>query len=264
MKKNIISVKIESLKRSVMVYAFSKAMPLYIVTEYPKSGGSWVAQMLSDYLTVPFPRNQFPKLEPCIMHGHYLYFPTMHNVFVVFRDGRDVMVSFYYHSLFKNERFNARLVEITKSELQFDDYDDIKNNLSKFVEYKFTRKRHSRFSRFFTWSEFVNSWIDKDVAIIRYENLLQDPVEELGKAIYKVCKVEPDEGRLRQITEKYSFKNLAKRNPGEENIKSFLRKGIAGDWKNHFSKEARENFNKYAGRELIKLGYEKDFTWVND
>jgi len=257
-KKRFTGTKVEGLVRMGMCYLLCKYLPLYIVTEYPKSGGSWVSQMLSEYLEVPFPRNQFPKLQSSIMHGHYLYFPTMRNVFVVFRDGRDVMVSYYYHSLFKNERFNERLVAITRRELQFSDYDDIESNLPKFIEYKFTHKRYPRF----TWSEFVNSWLDKDVPIIKYENLLKDAVQELGRAIHKLCKIEIDKNRLRYIVEKYSFKNLAKRNPGEENKHSFLRKGIAGDWRNKFSKEACEVFNYFAGKELIKLGYEKDDSWV--
>ena len=41
-----------------------------------------------------------------------------------------------------------------------------------------------------------------------------------------------------------------------------MRKGIVGDWKNYFNKEAREIFNHYAGDQLIKLGYEKDRSWV--
>jgi hypothetical protein len=41
-----------------------------------------------------------------------------------------------------------------------------------------------------------------------------------------------------------------------------LRKGIAGDWKNNFSEEAKQVFHAYAGSELIKMGYEKDDSWV--
>ncbi len=242
-----------------MVHLLSDVLPLYIVTEYPKSGGSWVSQMLSEYLNVPFPRNQFPKIQSSVMHGHYLYSPSMKNVVVVLRDGRDVMISFYYQSLFANERFNSRLVEITRRELQFDDYDDIKKNLPRFIEYKFTTRKHPRF----TWSDFINDWLDKDAAFIRYENLLQDPVEELAQALYVVKKNGPDRKILEQIVEKYSFETMSKRKQGEENKHSFLRKGIAGDWKNHFSKEAREVFNSFAGNELIKLGYEDDERWAN-
>jgi len=47
-----------------------------------------------------------------------------------------------------------------------------------------------------------------------------------------------------------------------EDKKSFLRKGISGDWKTHFSLEAKQVFNYYAGDILIGLGYEKDGTWL--
>ncbi|MBW2661225.1 MAG: sulfotransferase domain-containing protein [Deltaproteobacteria bacterium] len=252
------SIKITALQRLLMINLLSGVLPLYIVTEYPKSGGTWLSQMLSDYLQVPFPRNEFPKFESCIMHGHYIYNAFLMNVFCVMRDGRDIMVSYYYHSLFRNERFNARLVEITRREVPFKNYDNIEDNLPAFIEYKFTRKKYPRF----TWADFVNSWADKDVAIIRYENLLRDSVKELGESIKKVVGYDTDEKRLTEIVERYSFKRLAKRNPGEENKHSFLRKGIAGDWKNVFNKEAKELFNYYAGKELIKLGYEKDESWV--
>jgi len=66
---------------------------------------------------------------------------------------------------------------------------------------------------------------------------------------------------LKEIVTKYSFKNQTKREPGQEDKKSFLRKGIAGDWKNHFSKEACQVFDHYAGKELILLDYEKDHNW---
>ena len=256
---NWFRTKFEGVVRLGMCYALSSFLPLYIVNEYPKSGGTWVCQMLSDYLDIPFPRNQFPKFQSSIMHGHYLHIRTLKNVYIVMRDGRDVMVSFYYQSLFKHERFNDRLVEITRRDLNFDDYSDIKKNMPKFIEYKFSNKKNPRF----TWSDFVNSWIDKDVPIITYENLLRDTINVLGQAIYKVCNVQPDEDRLREISEKYSFKNQTGRNPGDENKLSFLRKGIAGDWKNYFSKEARQVFNKFAGNELIKLGYEIDDSWID-
>ena len=92
--------------------------------------------------------------------------------------------------------------------------------------------------------------------------LLQNPVKELGEAIYKVIHCTPDKDLLKKIVGKYSFKTLSGRNPGEENRHSFMRKGIAGDWKNHFSKQARKIFHQYAGVELVRLGYEVDDSWV--
>jgi hypothetical protein len=56
------------------------------------------------------------------------------------------------------------------------------------------------------------------------------------------------------IAEEFSFERQAGRRPGEEDKRSFLRKGVVGDWRNHFSQEARETFDRYAGSELILLG----------
>ena len=52
-----------------------------------------------------------------------------------------------------------------------------------------------------------------------------------------------------------SFKAQAGRAAGEENAKSYLRKGVAGDWRNHFSDEAEAVFERHAGEALRRLGY---------
>ena len=71
----------------------------------------------------------------------------------------------------------------------------------------------------------------------------------------------PSAERVSEIVRKYSFKNMSKREQGDENTSSFLRKGIAGDWKNKFSQEACSVFDKYGGEMLVKLQYERDQKW---
>jgi hypothetical protein len=59
-----------------------------------------------------------------------------------------------------------------------------------------------------------------------------------------------------------SFEKLSRgRERGQEDPSSFYRKGVAGDWKNHFSKEDRRVFKEEAGELLIRLGYEDDLDW---
>ena len=72
----------------------------------------------------------------------------------------------------------------------------------------------------------------------------------------------PNMDRLREISRKYSFENVAKRRTGQENTRSFLRKGVAGDWKEKFTPEARRVFARHAGEELILAGYEEDDSWA--
>jgi len=259
------AIRLDALQRLFMWHFLSGRVPYYLVTEYPKSGGSWVAQMLSAYRGIPFIRNRRPSLlspKPCILHGHHLYSPHFKNVFVVIRDGRDVMVSAYYHMLFHNDKNPPWAVEKSRKRVPFDDYENVIGNLPLFIEYMFTK--HARGLFRFTWTEFILSWIDKDVSIVKYEDMLQDTVGTLRWAIQKGLGEEPDTQKLQRIAHQFSFENLAKRKPGEENQRSFLRKGIAGDWKSKFTREACEVFDHYGGDMLIQLGYEQDRNWVRD
>jgi len=259
------AIRIDALQRLLMLYLLSDRIPLFLVTEYPKSGGSWVAQMLAAYMGIPFIRNRRPPLmqmSPCVLHGHYLYNRRFRNTVVVIRDGRDVMVSAYYHMLHHNDKNPPWSVERNRRKLPFADYEDIVGNLPRFIEYMFTDATKGLFH--FSWAEFIYSWQNAAVPILRYEKLLSNAVDSLSSAIRYLTGDEPNLLRLDEIARRYSFENLAKRKPGEEDSSSFLRKGIAGDWKNHFSREACEVFDHYAGDLLIELKYEDDRSWIRD
>jgi len=251
-----------ALKRRGMWCYMSGRLPIYLVPEYPKSGGTWFSQMLADCLGVPFFRNTSPqKVVSSVMSGHHLYDPRYQNTTVMFRDGRDVMISAYYHFLFKNDINQAFGVKRHRRHLNFADYDDIRGNLPQFVDYMFTDyKRHPRH---FSWSDFVDSWIDKVDYYVTYGQLLNDPVPTLTTAVQRLTGRQLEEQFVASVVEKYSFKRQAGRAKGEANKHSFVRKGITGDWKNHFSKEACEVFAKHAGTHLVRLGFEKDDLWVN-
>jgi hypothetical protein len=47
---------------------------------------------------------------------------------------------------------------------------------------------------------------------------------------------------------------------GHEGLYTF-RTGQIGSWKLYFSEEHISSFKQYFGKELIQLGYEKDFNW---
>ncbi len=241
-----------------MVHTLSGVLPLYVVNGFPKSGGTWVSQMLGRALGVPFPRNRFPTLRPAIMHGHYLDPRGMKNVVVVWRDGRDVMVSWYHQQLILHE-WNRRQVEKSRRELRLEAYDDIHGNLAAFIEYAFTRPHSPGFS----WTDFVHRWHGREDAVhVRYEDLHRDTSGELQRIVRELTGRRLDRRNAAAIADEFSFERQSGRKPGEEDKRNFLRKGVIGDWRGQFSQEAREVFDRHAGRELILLGYERSQGWI--
>lgn len=252
------SRKSNALIRAGMIHLLSGVLPLYIVNEYPKAGGTWVGQMLGRALDVPFPRNRLPTPRSSIMHGHYLNSWGMKNVTIVWRDGRDVMVSWYHQCLMPHER-NKLQVERDRKNLPFRNYEDVRQNLPAFIEYAFTDQSYPGFS----WTDFVRYWYPRrDVAHTFYEDLRRDTAPELQRLVLELTGRKLNHERASEIVDEFSFERQTGRRTGEENKKSFLRKGVVGDWKEHFSREAKEVFDRYAGEELIMLGYEQSREWV--
>ena len=67
---------------------------------------------------------------------------------------------------------------------------------------------------------------------------------------------------IAQITDRLSFDRLAGgRKKGQENVNSHYRKGVHGDWKNHFNDDHIRYFKEHYNDLLIQLGYEKDENW---
>ncbi len=74
---------------------------------------------------------------------------------------------------------------------------------------------------------------------------------------------EPDMHRVREVLEATSFEKRTGRKRGQQDLSwPSLRKGVAGDWKNLFTREAAELFDRYAGETLVEDGYEPDRSWV--
>lgn len=258
--RNLLAKKLASFKHRYLWFYASAKLDLILVSEFPKSGGTWYCQMLSEYLQIPYPRNRNPALEKSVLHGHHYYHASFNKPVCMLRDGRDALVSYYHHMYFGNSILPERVFESYRNAAPFKDFQDINKNLPVYIEYMFTKYRLS--GRSFTWSGFINSFYDKPgIVFVKYEDLLQDTAETLGNSIQQLTNTSVNKELVNKAVEKYSFESQTQRKPGEENKKDFLRKGIAGDWKNYFTKEACEVFDHYAGNELVMLGYEKNKNW---
>jgi len=260
-------LKLNGLVRSVLMRCRPVQIRGLLVNEYPKSGGTWLASMLSDLLDIPFARNRLPYAFPRqLLHGHYL--PStgsrrMRGV-IVWRDGRDVMVSLYYHCLFYNDRSNKVLVDYTRSHLQFRNFQDIATNLPDFIEFIGSGRGVPRFH----WGDFVSCWsIDPTVAHVKYEALF-DNCSDVLLELVKELGYSPLRSKAASVCSRHSLGRARQRHKrtilgGEDPIVPFVREGGYGGWRKVFTLNAAQTFDFFMGNQLIELGYEGDRSWVS-
>lgn len=68
--------------------------------------------------------------------------------------------------------------------------------------------------------------------------------------------------QLPTILERRRFEKMSGgRRRGDESVRSHYRRGVAGDWRNHFEPVHVERFKREYGDLLIRLGYERDGSW---
>lgn len=91
---------------------------------------------------------------------------------------------------------------------------------------------------------------------VRYEDMLAEPAARL-RAMLAFLGVASDPELVAGIVDRNRFEKLTGgRKAGREDTASFLRKGTAGDWREHFDAQARKVFNERAGTTLAALGYD--------
>ena len=78
---------------------------------------------------------------------------------------------------------------------------------------------------------------------------------------FQHCRLPVAPARLREVILANRFEAKAGRKPGEEDVASHERKGVAGDWKNHFSARLARRFKDRFGELLVATGYERDDRW---
>jgi glycosyltransferase involved in cell wall biosynthesis len=122
-------------------------------------------------------------------------------------------------------------------------------------------------SYFGGWSENVKQWTQVADIVIRYEDLIQDPIKEVEK-LRKIIDLPPPQIEKLPTFESLKFGNpqygsgvnlkVRPDNPEELAAKNF-RKGKKGGWKQEMSQPYQELFYELHGEVLRELGYEAPF-----
>lgn len=256
-----IRVVSNHMTRRIAIH-LAASLGMYPVVAFPRSGGTWLCKTLAIAADLPFAQVPvLPVAMPSIVHAHWRHHPGLRNCTTIVRDGRDVMVSFYFYCKLQYESGPSARLRRTIERLYGPrpDLADAKSRLPVFIDEMFKRPIGVRQD----WASFCLSWAEKPgVATVRYENLIRDPVREIRMLLGRLDLPVRDD-RVGTSVELNSMRRLTGRAPGDEDAASVVRKGVVGDWREYFSDESRSVFADRGGDALIALGYEENHDWCS-
>jgi hypothetical protein len=232
-----------------------------MLAAFPKSGSTWLTFMLAEllwqagseqtlidnrFLPEVGKQNQAEHRLPGggrLIRTHERWRPEYRRAIYVVRDGRDVAVSLYYH-LQRSQGMRA----------DFTDY------LTAFFEGWLIGAG--------PWDQHVTGWLDSPAAsqggvlLVRYEDLQADALGQVRRAAQFLDVPASDEQLQAALAagSKDAMQGREKATAGIAHRESgakipVVRKGVVGDWRNHFSPQDLERFERLAGPAMQKLGY---------
>lgn len=239
------------------------ALNLAHIVEYPKCGGSWVRNMVRTYReTSLFTYDRLIGRNEVIL-CHRLHSPRFRKPVVVVRDPRDMYVSFYhYETSFALSNQHSPIFR----HFQHDSARPVRDDFNEYLRTKLLYTSHP----WFHFSQFLDSWLNRPgICLVRYEDCLADSEAQLA-GIIRFLDDPLDLERLSRTVEQTSFAAVTKekygesREAGEADNTKFHRKGVAGDWRNHFNESSCRLIEMIEGRSLRRLGYETDARWIDN
>lgn len=232
------------------------------IASYPRSGNTWIRYLLANLLessiewgienlnrVIPDIHQQWPKnwitRNPRILKTHHPYQPGYHKAIYIYRDGRDVALSYYDF-----------VIKIGSYSGTFDQF------LSDYLD---------GLVWFGAWHNHLISWLTYkpgvNVLSVRYENLVKDPTADLQRICeflelsytIETIKEAITKSSYQHIKHDYQSLNLnLLRHMGTPGIK-----GGPGKWTEVFTQEQLDRYWSVAGETATKYGYAKNFNASN-
>jgi Sulfotransferase domain len=260
MQLSIFERKVARSERTNAITRGSPGPTIFHITLH-KAGSQWIRHLLSKcaperivqpdiggaaFLKHPIKEGHiYPAL--CITKRDFdrVSKPKNSKRFVILRDLRDVLVSAYF-SLKYSHPEQGEISEIRESLNAMSSEEGMLWLLKGWLSGE---------------AKIFSSWLNSRENWIRYEDLLENDIAILEDVLIDQCCLNIDRALFREHVLSCRFAHLSGRIPGQEDIHSHYRKGIAGDWRNHFSPKIKRIFKWLYGSLLVQSGYEKNDRW---
>lgn len=228
------------------------------LVSYPKSGNTWVRFLLAnalypdvevDFHTI---HSLIPEVGqearrrnlpgPRLLKSHAPFRPEYPQVIYIVRDGRDVYCSYFHY---------------------------LRNKLPGDITLRDFLRDDSYYQR--TWGEHVTSWLDGSdtgpLLLVYYEDLLEDCAGQLHR-MADFIGVGISESRIQAAVRASSFERMrnieaekGRAFADQDRADRFMRKGVHGDWRQHFGPEEKKILEHREGDVLRRLGYVDGPNW---
>lgn len=231
--------QVKNIRRHLSRLAKDGYARSHIVSGYPKSGNTWLARMIADaigcdleaYLTdvhrrLPVESNVILNervRDTIVVKSHHtaslLKFGGVNlgDTISIVRDPRDVAVSgsgflFGSENVPDEERVNQMIDQMTETTRPGVRWQDLR------------------------WDEFIKRAIDRNILIVRYEDLLADPLASVREILTKFG-YERTEDQIERVATFHSFKASKARYEGNATSeqRQYFRQGKAGAFGEHLT-----------------------------
>lgn len=172
--------------------------------------------------------------------------PASWKAFFVMRDPRDIIVSWYFS--WKHSHPVLGGVAEAREKLRTLSKDEgLIMGIERF-------QKRGMFASLRSWARLPAG--KKELMTTRFKDLVGPDQFEHFRRVFAHCDIGMPEDVLRTVLERNSFMSLTSGRPqGVEDVTSHLRKGVYGDWRNHFTTAVERKFRAVTGPLVEELGY---------
>lgn len=171
--------------------------------------------------------------------------PESYRAFFVKRDPRDIVVSFYFSTLHAHLE-NAYIGKTREKLKGGGEEEGLMAAIDELEEFLFPSLR--------SWEQAREK--DPSVSVWKFEDLTSTKNRyESFRILLNDLDISIPDREFDDLMERYAFQSLSGRSKGEEDLQSSFRKGVQGDWENHFTPTVQEYYEETTDNIHQHLGY---------